>query len=327
MTTILAASAELPTFCTSSLCLWGGLVAGGLMLFAVAVFFHTLGIGHVRRPTFGQTLAWAGSFLWALPVLAVGALVVARAAPRFEDPVIPAAEVPSAIQVDIEDPEGLKLEADDPADSAAPKNDTKRSRIGRTVRSVVSKVGSVVAGRKPEIESTSPIPEWILAPDREEHGRTRIVLVSDEQPTLAEAEEDVRQQASARVRGDFERRNPTRIDWTVPAAAIRFDEKNQYAEEIQRKADNVRFTMHRVYRQLVIDDETRAAAANAWRGEVVVQRLRGLGGVLGMAVLVIAASALYLRLDNRTQGTRRIRLKAATTAAITAGGLVLAALV
>ncbi|MCH8830308.1 MAG: hypothetical protein IID45_12090, partial [Planctomycetes bacterium] len=74
-----------------------------------------------------------------------------------------------------------------------------------------------------------------------------------------------------------------------------------------------------------IDDSAEVQARV--REESAVPRIWLLGGFIALLTLIVVAVAAYLRLDARTNGRFRIRLKLATTALIVAGGMLLTALI
>jgi hypothetical protein len=303
-----------------------GVIAAGLLLFAGAIILHVLAAAPGRRPSWSETFAWARGLLWALPVLAVTGLVVGRAAPRFQELQAAQAEVPEQVQIELNESEGLTVEEDGGIEAATPEAAQRKSGKGRRlVTAVKDKVGQVL-GKESAPEATtdaSGLPDWVSQPATKEGDRTLLVLASREHPTVADAEKELAAIAASRVRADFEQTHPANVDWTIPPDAVKFGLR--FEEKIARQAGNVSFTMFKVHRQLELSGETRQAAFQAFRAEVVRQRLWALGMVLGMGVLIAAGSSVYLRLDARTNGQYRTRLKAATVAGLTAGGLLLTA--
>jgi hypothetical protein len=301
----------------------GGVVAAGLLAFAGAIVLHVLAAAPGKRPSWSETFAWARGLLWAMPVLAVMALVVGRAAPRFQEPAAAQADPREALQIELNEPEGLNVEVDDTAadgatsDSAEP----RPGKVKKLVRAAKDKVGQVL-GKSDRAEDDD---EWISTAVTKDKDATLVVLSSKEHATLADAEKEVLALAASRVRTDFEATHPTNVEWTVPAEALRF--RRTFDETIDRQAGNVSFKMHKAHRQLELSDATRKIAFDSFRTEVVHQRLWGLGTILGMASVIAAGSALYLRLDARTHGQYRTRLKAATVAGLTAAGLLATSLV
>jgi hypothetical protein len=64
-----------------------------------------------------------------------------------------------------------------------------------------------------------------------------------------------------------------------------------------------------------------------WKQDVVPGRLEALGGFAALLTLTFATGAAYFRLDDRTHGRYRGRLKLAAVAIIGAGAAAAAALI
>ncbi len=229
------------------------------------------------------------SSLCVLSAAAVLSAVVIRSAPLFGEASRDPAEVQDAINVELSEPDQIRIPEETPPQDTADANG-------------------------------EPLPEWVGEPDQEDGGRLLISLSSTEQPTRADAEKELLGKALARIRADFEQTHRTTIPWDVPESAVHFTLTHE--EKITRTAAAARFTMVRLHRQLELSPETREEAVGAFRQAVINRRLRGIAAVGGTLALIVAASAVYLRLDARTLGQTRGRLKAATAAAILTGGLV-----
>ncbi|MCC7423831.1 MAG: hypothetical protein IT428_26500 [Planctomycetaceae bacterium] len=289
------------------------------------------------RITTGSLVA---SVAWGIPAVAVLALVVLRAAPRFQEAPPPKAEVPEAVHVEVNEPAEVSIKTDSvntesttevdgavaetPTPAAGTPEPIKENRLKKAARNLVDKI----TGRKDDpLEAAAPanasnLPEWTRTPVSTEGDKTLIVLSSNEHPTLSEAEAEVRERAIRAINADFEKSHPSSrapFDWKVPEGAIRFNRAHE--EKVVHTVGNVTFTMFRLHRQLEISDATREVAYGAWRQGLVASRLWGAGSVLATLALIVAAVSSYLRLDGATRGAYRTRLKLATVAIIVTGGL------
>lgn len=276
---------------------WTAFFSLGLLALAGSILVRTFSAPRLADTTIyvrphGTPLA---SLLWALPVFAVFGWVVLKAAPSFEYPVQERAEVPEGLDIRLEESTGLSVDAS--AETPRGNTDTDGPKL----------------------------PEWVGKPPQKDGDKLLISLSTKEQPTQADAEKELLALAAAKVRSDFDGEFPSKVEWALPPSAIRFNLAHE--EKIPRKAGNVSFTMTRLHRQLEISPETRQAAFAAWRKAIVAERLRGMAGVGGLLALIVFAIAAYLRLDARTLGQCRGRLKTAALASILAGGLIAAAIV
>lgn len=69
---------------------------------------------------------------------------------------------------------------------------------------------------------------------------------------------------------------------------------------------------------LQLDEQSRRDSFASWRNAVSQQRLLGLGGLFALATLITGASATYFRVDEKTKGAYRGRLRFAAFAVIAA---------
>lgn len=293
------------------------------------------------RPTSGSLLSAAA---WGFPVAVVLAMVVFRAAPRFQEAEPAKAEVPEAIHVELNQPSEVTIstESTTEVDGAAAEVPTaagtdektdEATKGGRLKKAAKSLIGKITGKKDDPLAASEPVdagglPEWIRTPISTDGEKTLIVLSSNEHPTSAEAESEVRERAIRAINADFEKLHPSSrvpFDWKVPEGAIRFNRAHE--EKVVHTAGNVTFTMFRLHRQLEISDATREVAYGAWRQGLVESRLWGAGSVLATIALIVAGVSCYLRLDASTRGEYRTRLKLATVAVIVTGGLAAGSLV
>jgi hypothetical protein len=84
-------------------------------------------------------------------------------------------------------------------------------------------------------------------------------------------------------------------------------------------------TTNRAFVLISLSPEVRQQVYLTWREQIVQRRLWAFGGVFGLATLIVASAAGYLRLDTLSHGAYRRRLKLAAVSLIVAGGLAVAA--
>jgi hypothetical protein len=168
-------------------------------------------------------------------------------------------------------------------------------------------------------------PEW-AGKDPVPRGDSVLVPLSSQMwATMGEAERQVTERAAAYVKEFYHDEYPIHGDWTVPMPVI---EQNAVSalvgEEIDKDFGGEIGTkkMFRAHLRLDVGPDLRQALHASWHDQVVNHRLTELGGLLGLATLMLATAAGYFRLDDATAGQYRRRLKFAAAALISAGSLV-----
>ena len=271
---------------------WVILVAG-LGLLALLAIGSIAVFGRGSR-SWGQTCSKIAGLWWLVPVVAVGFFVVAKAGARFE---------------------GRGIDSW----SAREAEEYRRAQHDAAAEKKMIAAGEVAYGYK-------PAPEWISQPSVQEDDMKLLVVSSQQFATIEEAERDADQQAVELLKRETLKNNPSyQGEWILPQQAIEF--RLRYDEEITRHTKNATFTVYRVHKQLAITPETEAAIVTAWQSQIGRQRLWALGGVVVFLTLLTGGTTSYLRLDRRTGGQYRGRLKLATASLVAAGGLVVALLV
>jgi hypothetical protein len=151
-----------------------------------------------------------------------------------------------------------------------------------------------------------------------------VALSSGRYATIGEAEENVTALAVEYLKKFYGDEYPLRGDWTVPVSVIDQSGLDSIVGEVFDKdfGNGVSGKMYRAHLRLDIGPALRDAVHTSWHDQVVAQRLTELGGVFGLATLMLATVAGYLRLDKLTSGQYRRRLKLAAASLIAAGGLV-----
>lgn len=272
------------------------IIVGGLFLFALAILGHVLLASREKRFSLRGFFGLLFAAVWALPVLAVLGWLGARSLPHLQEPSWA---------------ERMTVSAEPPG---PPK--------GTLVSVDSNKVGIPVDPDEDAVEEDASLPEWVGQPDQQEQGVTTVALSSQQWATVDEGRRQIYQMAAERIREDFHREYPNHRDWSLPAASIeRRLVGEPYVQEIERTTGNKTFTVYRLHQQLALSDDLPSELYPIWRDQIVGRRLWILGGLLGVATMILATAAIYLRLDASTGGTYRFRLKLAAVALIVACGL------
>jgi hypothetical protein len=99
---------------------------------------------------------------------------------------------------------------------------------------------------------------------------------------------------------------------------------DNHVEHVKIDAGSNSFPVVRVHAILDFSPRMLDELYSAWRAQIAERRLWTVGGLVGLATLLVASLAGYLRLDAATHGGYRRRLKLATVSLIVAGGLIAA---
>jgi hypothetical protein len=178
------------------------------------------------------------------------------------------------------------------------------------------------------VEPSTTIPDWVKQKE-EISENTRLVAVSGEiGATVAEAEEAARTAAVETVRNDFVTAFPQAKGWDAPARTVAATAiRRRFVEEVDRKTGSgTAFRVYRAYDQVELSPEVRKQIFPLWREEIVGRRILALGGLAALLTLTFGTLATYFRLDARTSGQHRRRLKLAAVSVIAAGGFAAATL-
>lgn len=258
-----------------------------LTLFAVAVAVHVWLAGREKRLSLRSAASHALAMLWVLPVVGVVALF--------------AGQVGRSLQQDSDREQAVAALADSGSDD----------RLGVTDR--------------PPGDLGTDVPNWVVTTDIE-HGDERLVLSSTFQPVVDDAREALLTETVRRLEADFRRTQPTAGPWRVPPEIVRSRAvAREYVETKHQTVTIARadgpeshsFPVHRVHWQVERSPELRAEL----QSHMIQPRFRILGSALGLATLILAAVAAYLRLDAWSAGRYRTRLKLAALSLIVAAGL------
>ena len=168
------------------------------------------------------------------------------------------------------------------------------------------------------------LPDWVREKDSDLENGKLVVVTGEIGGTVDEARAEAQTAALRLVRDDFEATYPQAQGWTPPApAAAQAAIRRIFVEEIDRKtvSSGVPFRVYRAYDQVELSPHVRAQLFPHWRDQIVDRRIEALSGLTALLTLTFATLAAYFRLDARTSGLYRRRLKFAAVCVIAAGGL------
>jgi len=179
------------------------------------------------------------------------------------------------------------------------------------------------------VETTTKRPEWVDEKPVESGDSRRIVVVGKLGLNPESAEAEGVAAAVVAVRRDFAQHYPVSDSWLPPAKIVRDQAiKQVYVEAAEHttSTSDTHFKTYRAYCQVELSPALRSQLFPYWREEIVGRRLWSLGGLAGLLTLTFGTVAAYFRLDERTSGHYRRRLKLAAVSIIAAGGLAAAML-
>jgi len=180
------------------------------------------------------------------------------------------------------------------------------------------------------IEASTTLPAWVSQKEEVVTGEKRIVVVAGEiGGTVEEAEASARAAAVERARDDFAAAFPQARGWEAPARTVgAVAIRREFVEAVDRKtlSSGTAFRVFRAYNEVELSPAVRKQIFPLWREEVVGRRILALGGLGALLTLTFGTLAVYFRLDDRTSGLYRRRLKLAAVSVITAGGFAAATL-
>ena len=224
--------------------------------------------------------------LWLLPAIGATAYVVWQAVPHFDPAVADVRPYDELRTVVVDLPR-----VHDPGDSAVRHTDD-----GGITEPVRARLGTLI-----ELRSRP----WY---------------------TPEEAVRDARQQALGVLDAAFRPDYPYNVAWQPPTRILEAAVAGQSVEQTQYRTENSRFQMHVAHLTLDVSPPVRNAYAEAWHARIADVRLVVLGGLVGLAIVIVISAAAYFRLDLTTHGAYRRRLKVAAVSLIVAGALVVAQL-
>ncbi|HEV8069270.1 MAG TPA: hypothetical protein VGP76_16135 [Planctomycetaceae bacterium] len=173
------------------------------------------------------------------------------------------------------------------------------------------------------------LPEWTKTEIIDEGNRKLLVVPGGFAGSEKEAENDALEAARTVIGKAIQQADPKVGDWLPSAEAVREDAvRHTFVEKIHRKtvSTGTPFIVYRAYHQVELSPTVFNQLVSNWRNEVLPGRLEALGGIVALLTLTFATGAAYFRLDERTHGRYRGRLKLAAVAIISAGVAVAGAL-
>jgi hypothetical protein len=290
--------------------MWVHQGSSGLLLLAAAGLLGTFGVGLAAhaffrgrnaRISWGNLAANVGGLAWLLPVAAVFALYGFWMRPNL---------------INLPD-----------TWSARPQISVVSAERNSNGQRVATPKPSPSAADSVEISKT--LPAWVNETEIVS-GDGRLVVVTGEiGATVEEAEANARAAAVDAVRKDFAVAFPQSVGWEPPTRAVgSVAVRRAFVAEIDRKtlSSGTPFRVFRAYNQVELSPAVRKRIFPLWREEVVGRRIWDLGGLGALLTLTFGTLAVYFRLDDRTSGLYRRRLKLAAVSVIAAGGLAAATL-
>lgn len=198
--------------------------------------------------------------------------------------------------------------------------------------------GEYPATRQP-IEATRPsddaavaatplggMPNWVTRGPAQEGDKTFVVVSGQQFADAATAWQDALNEATATVRRDFFDAVRPVGQWLLdPKEVQSIAVRDSYTEEIVRTAGENEFTVYRTHLKVELSPTVRNAIEPIWHQQVSLGRSLTTAGTLVLVTLFAAIFAGYFRLDDRTAGRYRWRLRLGTVAAMALAGVVTAA--
>lgn len=179
------------------------------------------------------------------------------------------------------------------------------------------------------VETIAKRPDWVDEKAVKTGDSRRIVVVGKLGLNPESAEAEGVAAVIVAVRRDFAEHYPISESWQPPAQIVRDQAiKQVYIEQAEHttSTSDTHFKTYRAYCQVELTPALRSRLFPSWRDETVARRLWSLGGLAGLLTLTFGTVAAYFRLDERTSGHYRRRLKLAAVSIIAAGGLAAARL-
>ena len=142
-----------------------------------------------------------------------------------------------------------------------------------------------------------------------------------------EAEREALNQACLVIGNEIRTAYPKVGRWEPSADQIRQTAvRLTFVEEIPKKtlSTGTPFVVYRAYHQIELSPTVYARLIGGWKDEVIPHRLEAMAGLVGLLTLTFGTGAAYFRLNERTHGQYRWRLKLAAASVIAGAGMVAA---
>ncbi|MGC1276008.1 MAG: DUF3887 domain-containing protein [Planctomycetaceae bacterium] len=174
--------------------------------------------------------------------------------------------------------------------------------------------------------TSESLPEWVSAGTIDE-GDGKLVVVRGQQFADSDrAERDALSRVIAEVAADFMHdHRPWGTFVLYPEHVREIAVRHSHTETIERTAGENAFTVYRTYLQVELSDESRRQVEAIWKEQASMQRSVAVAGVLALLTAIAGVFSGYFRLDDRTQGRYRWRLRfGALAATVLIGGTLFA---
>lgn len=180
---------------------------------------------------------------------------------------------------------------------------------------------SPVADESPIETAAGSSPAWLTAATAPvSSGSTeerRLIAVSGQQfADAATAEKNALSEAARLVGADFEQARGLRSETWILGDGVKHAIRDRFTEEIQRTAGENQFTVYRSHLLIELSPQTRNLIEPIWRAQVSESRSFLVAGLLAGLTAFAGIICGYFRLDDRTGGRYRGRLRLATVGAI-----------
>jgi hypothetical protein len=177
--------------------------------------------------------------------------------------------------------------------------------------------------KAPAVETDTKLPDWAKETERTIGDRQLVVVQGEIGATVDEAVATGRTAVVERLRTDFSAAHPQATGWEPPASIAGEAIRRSFVERVDRKtvSTGTPFSVYRAYEQVELSPIVRKKILPLWRNQIVEKRIWALGGLAGLLTLTFGTMAAYFRLDQRTAGLYRRRLKLAAVSVIAAGGM------
>lgn len=173
------------------------------------------------------------------------------------------------------------------------------------------------------VDTGTDLPDWAKESGHSLGSDTKLVTLTGEiGATIDEAVVAGRVAAFERLRADFTAAHPQAATWEPPASITGNAIQHTFVQRLDRKTSTgTPFSVYRAYEQVELSPAVRKKILPLWRDQIVEKRIWALGGLAGLLTLTFGTLAAYFRLDQRTSGLYRRRLKLAAVSVIAAGGM------
>lgn len=179
-------------------------------------------------------------------------------------------------------------------------------------------------------EAKPQVPEWVdREPQRRQDGSVLRTVTGRRYATPQESVDDALRQAAYEARKYLEQAAPRPVRWEVPVSFVQ-DRlvQDQYVAQVDWEAEGVDSPpfaepMYQAHLLIELTPEKRQTLSQMWQEDVLGQRIRWLAAGSAFVLVLLAALAGYLRLDEATRGYYSGRLKLAAVAVVGVAGVAL----